>query len=70
MVRSFDQFPTISTHHSEEVVVRTWWLWYYPTPSEGWRNSTETLHQRLAASTWCCGPRPSYERWAEMARQL
>jgi len=28
------------------------------------------LHQRLATSTWWCGPRPSYERWAEMARQL
>jgi len=25
------------------------------------------MHQRLAVSTWWCGPCPSYERWAEMA---
>jgi len=28
------------------------------------------LHQRLATSTWWCGPRPSLERWAKIARQL
>jgi len=41
-----------------------------PDPFRGmgaWRNSTETiLHQRLAASTWWCGSRPSFERWVEM----
>jgi len=35
------------------------------------RYGTIQLHQSLAASTWWCGPRrSSYERWAEMARQL
>jgi len=36
--------------------------------AKDWRGSD--LHQRLAASTRWCDPRPSLERWAEMVRQL
>jgi len=32
--------------------------------------SRTKLHQRLAVSTWWCGPSPFYKRLTEMARQL
>jgi len=46
---------------SSREAVNTEFLWsQYAWHDEG------ILHQRLAASTWWCGPRPSLEKYAEM----
>jgi len=34
-----------------------------------WRQ-TRLPKLSCAASTWWCGPRPSYDKWAKMVRQL
>jgi len=35
-----------------------------------WNYLEGPTNERLAASTWWCGPRAFYEGWAEMAKQL